>query len=78
MVVNDHTRSAENWKCVWYFLRLSIYSTIGDARVCVCVCVCVCACVRACVRVCVCVCVYSTQCKLLNVEFPCFNYNWFM
>ena len=21
MVVNDHTRSAENWKCVWYFLR---------------------------------------------------------
>ena len=19
--VNDHTRSAENWKCVWYFLR---------------------------------------------------------
>ena len=22
MVVNDHTRSAENWKCVWYLLRL--------------------------------------------------------
>ena len=21
MVVNDHTRSAENWKCVWYFLH---------------------------------------------------------
>ena len=21
MVVNDHTQSAENWKCVWYFLR---------------------------------------------------------
>ena len=21
MVVNDHTRLAENWKCVWYFLR---------------------------------------------------------
>ena len=21
MLVNDHTRSAENWKCVWYFLR---------------------------------------------------------
>ena len=20
-MVNDHTRSAENWKCVWYFLR---------------------------------------------------------
>ena len=25
MVVNDHTRSAENWKCVWYLLRLYIY-----------------------------------------------------
>ena len=24
MVVNDHTRSAENWKCVWYLLRLYI------------------------------------------------------
>ena len=23
-MVNDHTRSAENWKCVWYFLRLYI------------------------------------------------------
>ena len=21
MVVNDHTQSAENWKCAWYFLR---------------------------------------------------------
>ena len=21
MVVNDHTQSAENWKCVWYFHR---------------------------------------------------------
>ena len=21
-MVNDHTRSAENWKCVWYLLRL--------------------------------------------------------
>ena len=21
MAVNDHTRSTENWKCVWYFLR---------------------------------------------------------
>ena len=43
MVVNDHTRSAENWKCVWYFLRpidgssafapLHAYSLIG-ARIC--------------------------------------------
>ena len=24
-MVNDHTRSAENWKCVWYLLRLYIY-----------------------------------------------------
>ena len=24
-MVNDHTRSAENWKCVWYLLRLDIY-----------------------------------------------------
>ena len=23
-MVNDHTRSAENWKCVWYLLRLYI------------------------------------------------------
>ena len=24
-MVNDHTRSAENWKCVWHLLRLDIY-----------------------------------------------------
>ena len=24
-MVNDHTRSAENWKCVWCLLRLYIY-----------------------------------------------------
>ena len=24
-MVNDHTRSAENWNCVWYLLRLYIY-----------------------------------------------------
>ena len=24
-MVNDHTRSAEDWKCVWYLLRLYIY-----------------------------------------------------
>ena len=24
-MVNDHTRSAENWKCVWYLPRLYIY-----------------------------------------------------
>ena len=24
-MVNDHTRSAENWKSVWYLLRLYIY-----------------------------------------------------
>ena len=24
-MVNDHTRSAENWKFVWYLLRLYIY-----------------------------------------------------
>ena len=23
-MVNDHTRLAENWKCVWYLLRLYI------------------------------------------------------
>ena len=24
-MANDHTRSAENWNCVWYLLRLYIY-----------------------------------------------------
>ena len=24
-MVNDHTRSAENWKCLWYLFRLYIY-----------------------------------------------------
>ena len=28
-MVNDHTRSAENWKCVWYLLRLYIYIYTG-------------------------------------------------
>ena len=31
MVVNDHTRSAENWKCVWYFLR-PIYGSSACAK----------------------------------------------
>ena len=29
MVVNDHTRSAENWKCVWYLLRLYMATSIN-------------------------------------------------
>ena len=33
MVVNDHTRSAENWKCVWYLLSLYIYIYIYIYRV---------------------------------------------
>ena len=33
MVVNDHTRSAENVKCVWYLLRLYIYIYIYIYRV---------------------------------------------
>ena len=32
MVVNDHTRSAENWKCVWYLLRLYIYRVYVDSH----------------------------------------------
>ena len=33
MVVNDHTRSDENWKCVWYLLRLYIILYIYIYRV---------------------------------------------
>ena len=32
MMVNDHTRSAENWKCVWYLLRLNIYRVYVDSH----------------------------------------------
>ena len=32
MVVNDHTRSAEKWKCVWYFLRPIDGSSSAAAR----------------------------------------------
>ena len=31
-MVNDHTRSAENWKCVWYLLRLYIYRVYVDSH----------------------------------------------
>ena len=31
-MVNDHTRSAENWKCVWHLLRLYIYRVYVDSH----------------------------------------------